>query len=114
MEKPVEVALVIVGVCAALFVCIGSAVAVWGLSGFRGEVCSHLGELPGIVERTGRLTRCDQLSVDGGNSEFALAGGQGGGRALVTSETDSHGNVRVREVRFITDAGELVIEKEWR
>ena len=114
MKKPVEVALVVVGVCAALFVCIGSAVAVWGFSGFRGEVCSHLGELPGIVGRTGRLTRCDQLSVDGGNSEFALEGGQGGGRALVTSETDNHGNVLVRDVRFITDAGELVIEKEWR
>lgn len=52
--------LIVLCVLAALFVCIGSGVGLWGLSGFRGEVCSDLGDLPGIVDRTGRLTHCDQ------------------------------------------------------
>jgi hypothetical protein len=103
VKKPLEIALVSTGVAAALFVCIGSAVAVWGFSGFRGEVCSHLGELPRVVERTGRLTRCDQLSVDGGSSVFELEGAQGRGRAFVESETDGHGNVLVNDVRFVPD-----------
>lgn len=111
--SPVKISLVVAGVLAALFVCIGSAVAVWGFSGFRGEVCSHLGELPPLVERTGRLTHCDQrtaLTAAPGTSVFDLEGAQGKGRAFVKSETDAHGNVLVHGVRFVFDGGELMIE----
>lgn len=108
-------ALIALGVLAALFVCLGSAVAVWGLSGFRGEVCSHLGELPGIVERTGRLTRCDQLTgvtSEPGTSVFDVEGDLGKGRAFVKSRTDVHGNVFVDGVRFVIDGHEIEMSVE--
>lgn len=108
--KPAEVALVIIGVAAALFVCIGSAVALWGFSGFRGEACVHLGDLPGLVERTGRLTRCDHregVTSDPAVSVFDVSGEKGAGRAYVTSRTDRHGNVVFSSVRFVFDGGEI-------
>ncbi|MDP1823273.1 MAG: hypothetical protein Q8L48_08530 [Archangium sp.] len=110
--KPAEVALVIIGLASALFVCVGSAVALWGFSGFRGEACVHLGDLPGIVERTGRLTRCDQregLTDDAAVSVFDVSGDKGGGRAFVTSLTDRHGNVSFPSVRFVFDGGEITM-----
>lgn len=106
--------LIVLGVLAALFVCIGSTVALWGLSGFRGEVCSHLGELPGIVERTGRLTHCDQrtaVTTEPSVTVFDLEGDRGKGRAFVTSETDEHGNVLVHRVRFVFEGQELEVER---
>lgn len=110
MKKPLEVALVVLGLAAALFVCGGSALALWGFSGFRGEVCLHLGELPGLVARTGRLTHCTQLAVDGGHSVFAVKGARGHGQAFVTSHTDPHGNVTVEAVQLATDGGLFDIE----
>jgi hypothetical protein len=111
--RALKIGLVVVGVLASLLVCIGSAVAVWGFSGFRGEVCTHLGDRPAIVERTGRLTRCDErtdLAGGQGTSVFDLEGSLGKGRAFVTSETDPHGNVLVHGVRLVIDGGEVLLE----
>lgn len=110
--RPAEIALVIIGGAATLFVCIGSAAALWGFSGFRGEACVHLGDLPGIVERTGRLTHCDRregVTSDPAVSVFDVAGDRGSGRAFVTSRTDRHGNVTFLSVRFVFDGGEIEI-----
>lgn len=111
--KLAKISLIVAGVLAALFVCIGSAVAMWGFSGFRGEVCTHLGDRPAIIERTGRLTHCDQRSGETtapDTSVFDLEGDLGQGRAFVKSETDAHGNVIVHEVRFVIDGREVVVE----
>ena len=108
--KLAKIAVVVAGVLAALFVCIGSAVAVWGFSGFRGEVCTHLGDRPAIIERTGRLTRCDQRADEGGASVFDVEGATGKGRAFVKSQTDEHGNVLVHGLRFVIDGREVVVE----
>ena len=107
---PLKGGLVVLGVLASLFVCIGSAVAVWGFSGFRGEVCTHLGDRPAIIERTGRLTRCDRRADEAGASVFDLEGANGKGRAFVKCETDAHGNVLVHGVRFVIEGREVVVE----
>jgi hypothetical protein len=73
-------------------------------------VCTHLGDRPAIIERTGRLTRCDQRPDVDGTSVFDVEGATGQGRAFVKSETDAHGNVLVHGVRFVTDAGEFAVE----
>lgn len=101
--------LVALGVIAALLVCGGSAVALYGLSGRRGEVCSYLGDRPEIVSRTGRLTHCDPLEPQGEALVFELAGDLGKGRAIVTSSPDRYGNEHFQHVRFVIGGDEIVV-----
>jgi hypothetical protein len=105
--------LIAIAVLAGLFVLVGSAVAVWGFSGFRGEVCTHLGELPGILERTGRLTHCDEqkgAAVPPVTSVFDVSGARGAGRALVTSHDDGNGNVIFERVVLEWGGAQLTVE----
>lgn len=104
--------LVALGVIAALLVCGGSAVALYGLSGRRGEVCSYLGDRPEIVSRTGRLTHCDPVEPQGEALVFELAGDLGKGRAIVTSSPDRFGNEHVQRVRFMFGSDEIVVSGE--
>ncbi len=109
----VQKALVGVGVLSAVFVCTGSAVAVYGFSGYRGEVCTHLGDLKAITERTGRLTHCDQRPGEQGALDavvFDVSGDKGKGRVFVKSRTDAHGNEQFSGVLFVSDGEELLVE----
>lgn len=106
-------ALVAIAALAGLFVLVGSAVAVWGFSGFRGEVCTHLGELPALVERTGRLTHCDErkgAAMPPVTSVFDVAGARGAGRALLTSHLDEHGNLVFERVVLEWSGQQVTVE----
>ena len=97
----VEKVLIGVAVSLALAFCVMGAFAIYGFSGYRGEVCVHLGESKPVVSRLGSLARCVQQQP----FVFELEGPKGSGRAVVKSTTDDHGNVFFQEVRFTTDAG---------
>ncbi len=102
--------LVGLGVTFGLGFCVLGGLALRGFSGYRGEVCTHLGASTVITAHTGALTRCVQQPADAGVSLFEIEGARGKGRALVTSTTDAHGNVTFQQVRLFTDGEEVLVE----